>query len=123
MPNSIQRLLHQRPPWPVLLVVAMTAAAAILQFPYYRVPESFAPYFPWLYFSFITLLCFGIYIGSRVAFVFDVITVWIFPLETVMGIKPPLRGTLLSLSHIVAVVLLCICWRYFWQKRGESPAT
>jgi hypothetical protein len=105
--NTLFRYFARTPPWPVLLVVLMTIGAAVFQFPFYRMPWGYSP----LYFLVVGLLAGGIYAGARWAFVVDVITVWIFPFETLVGVKPPIRGSVLSVLHIIAVVLRVISWR------------
>jgi len=102
-----------RPPWQAVAVALMTAGVAVFQFPFYNIPWLFAP----LYFVGCGLLAWGFYAGWRVAFVINVVTVWIFPLETYLGIKPLLRGSALSVLHVIALVLLVAAWQHYWNRR------
>lgn len=62
------------------------------------------------------LLILGTLLGFRWAFVLNIATVWIFPVETVLGIKGALHGSTLSVLHLVAVALLAMNWNYYWRK-------
>jgi len=101
-------------PLAVWIVVLMTAGVALFQFPFYHIPWVYSP----LYFLGCGALVYGFYSGARWAFVVSVVTVWIFPFETYIGVKPPLRGTILCILHFVSLALLVYSWRYYWKRSG-----
>ena len=103
-------------PIAVWMVVVMTTAAALYQFPHYKFPVVYSP----LYFLACGTLIYGFYSGARWAFVVNVVTVWIFPFETYIGIKPMERGSILSVLHVVSVALLVYEWRYFWRRGADG---
>jgi len=128
--RSIVRAAHA--PLAVWLVVLMSTATAAYQYPTYgikrMVPQFDAagapagelavrdklPLVPYVLGT--GLLILGTAFGARWAFVFNAATVWIFPLETWLGIKQPLHGSILSLLHLLALALLVLSWRYFWRR-------
>lgn len=103
-------------PIAVWIVVVMTTCVALYQFPKYNIPVMYSP----LYFLGCGTLIYGFYSGARWAFVVSVVTVWIFPFETYIGIKPPLRGSILSVLHFVSLGLLVYEWRFFWRRGVRS---
>lgn len=103
-------------PWAVWVVVAMATGVALYQFPTYRIPAMYAP----LYFLGCGLLIWGFFAGARWAFVVNVITAWIFPFETYIGVKAPVHGTTLSILHFISLGLLVYSWRFYW-KRNTLP--
>lgn len=120
MLRAMNNPLARRPPWGIVLVVALTLGAAVYQVPHYRVPPEYQlPVFGGII-VFVAALAAGIYTGGRWAFVVDLLTVWIFPYETFIGVKPMPRGAILSALHIVAVIILIIHWQYFWKRSGDA---
>ena len=128
--SAIARAAHA--PLAVWLVVLMSTATAAYQYPTYGI-KRMVPQFdaagapagenaireklPLLPYVFGTgLLILATAFGARWAFVFNAATVWIFPLETWLGVKQPLHGSILSLLHLLALALLLLSWRYFWTR-------
>lgn len=123
----------RRVPVLVWIVVAMMTATTVYQYPTYGINRPARPgetatrerdgvpmvreCLPLLPYALGTgLLILGTALGARWAFVVNVVTVWIFPLETAMGIKGTLHGSTLSVLHVIAVILLGLSWRYFWKR-------
>jgi len=108
--RSVVRAAHA--PLAVWLVVLMSTATAAYQYPTYgikRIVPLFdaagapagelavrdkLPLVPYVLGT--GLLILGTAFGARWAFVFNAATVWIFPLETWLGIKQPLHGSILA---------------------------
>ncbi|MBI1317398.1 MAG: hypothetical protein GC168_00430 [Candidatus Hydrogenedens sp.] len=123
-------------PLAIWLIALSTTAVAMYQYPLYSYPKTVQqvddagnpagettvreklPLVP--YVLGVGFLIFCTTIGTRWAFVFNVLTVWIFPYETLIGVKPPLRGTILTLLHAAAVILLFVYWRYYWKKNETA---
>lgn len=98
-------------PWPVWIVVLLSTGTAIYQYPTYTPSPPLVPYVLGC-----GLLVLGFGVGARWAFVVCAATIWIFPLETAIGIKAPLHGSTLTVLHVVAMGLLTLSWRYYWEK-------
>lgn len=112
-----------RPPWTMWLVAVMTVCAVVYQYPHWRVPEEHQSTFLAIIIGIVVALCLGVLYGGRWAFVVMYLTVWVFPFETYyLGIKPMFRGSVLTVSHLLTVILLAVSWRYFWTSgdAGES---
>lgn len=124
-------------PLAVWLVTMMMTGTAIYQYPTYGIPrpaqEQETPDFtregipmvkdplPLAPYALGTgLLILGTLLGFRWAFVLNVATVWIFPVETVLGIKGALHGSTLSVLHLVAVALLALSSKYYWRKTAPA---
>jgi len=128
--RTIGRAAHA--PLAVWLVVLMSTATAAYQYPTYgikrTVPQFDAagapagvttvrerlPLAPYVLGT--GLLILGTAVGARWAFVLTAATVWIFPLETWLGIKQPLHGSILSVLHLLALALLVLSWPYFSRR-------
>lgn len=113
-PDALAKRLRDAPA-AVWIVVAMSAATAVYQYPTYTPPPPLVPYVIGC-----GLLILGFAIGARWAFVVCMATLWIFPVETFVGIKAPLHGTTLSILHAVAAGLLAVSWRHYWKR--PAPA-
>lgn len=112
-------------PLAVWVVVAMMIGTATYQYPTYRIsrtipgagsvaPEVVKEKLPLTpYVIGVGLLVLGVAAGMRWAVYFNIATVWIFPLETLLGVKAPLHGATLAALHIVAVLLLLRSRGYF----------
>ena len=109
-----------RPRWPVWIVTLMMLGTSAYQHHTYHVPPEYQTLFSVLYVVGCGALIAGTFLGARWAFVVVCLTVWIFPFETLISVKPPVRGTVLSLLHIASVLLLAMEWRYYWKRR-DTP--
>lgn len=103
-------------PLAVWIVVAMAIGVALYQFPTYHIPWKYAP----IYFIGCGLLTYGFYAGARWAFVVNVVTAWIFPYETLIGVKAPLHGTTLTVLQFISLGLMCWSWDFYWKKRPAA---
>lgn len=107
------------PPIQVKIVCALAAAMAIALFWIDHIPRH-GVVLQVVYFPLCAGYVYALYRGHRWAFLVNVLTLWIFPLETWKGIKAPVTGSVLALTQLVGTVLLIFAWGYYWRRRGEE---
>lgn len=105
--NGVER------PLALWVVLAMSLVVSVYLIPVDRIHGWFLP----VYLVLCGLILWGLWAGARWVFVLNVLTVWIFPFETWVGIKKWPAGVILSGLHVVGVVVLVAgCWAYFWGR-------
>jgi len=118
MPYPVKGLRMPTRPLAVWIIVAMAIGVALYQFPTYRIPWAYSP----IYFIGCGLLTYGFYAGARWAFVVNVLTAWIFPYETYLGVKGTLHGSTLSVLQFISLGLMFWSWEFYWKKaKGGTP--